>query len=145
MAKVPIIKFVKLQKNAILPTYAHKDDAGFDIYVISSGRLKRGEKKTFSTGIASEIPKGWFVSVRDRSGLSVKHGIHVLAGVIDAGYRGEWLMTVINLGTKAYTIEKGERIAQGIIHLAPQAKLTEVKKISESKRGIKGFGSTGRK
>jgi dUTP pyrophosphatase len=141
----PVLKLLRLHKDATLPSYSHDDDAGFDISVVVSGTIRKGEKKTFPTGIASEIPWGWFVSVRDRSGLSVNQGLHVLAGVIDAGYRGEWQITIINLGPKAYKVQKGERIAQGILQPAPQAKIVEVNKLSETKRGKKGFGSTGRK
>ena len=144
-AKKPVIKFLRLHKDVILPKYAHDDDAAFDISTVISGTIKKGEIKSFLTGIASEIPKGWYVSIRDRSGLAVNFGLHVLAGVIDAGYRGEWKMTLINLSKKAYRITKGERIAQGILLPSPQAKIIEVKKLTDSKRGEKGFGSTGRK
>lgn len=141
----PLLKFKLLHKDAKLPVYSHDDDAAFDISTLESGRIKKGGIKTFPSGIASEIPRGWYVSIRDRSGLAVNFGLHTLAGVIDAGYRGEWRMTLVNLGPKAYTIEKGERIAQGILLPCPQAKIIEVKKLSETKRGEKGFGSTGRK
>ena len=139
------IKFNILSKDGKLPVYAHEGDAGFDIYTSESLVLKKGEYKAVSTGISSEIPKDYFVSFRDRSGLAFNFGLHVLAGVIDSGYRGEWKVIIVNLGKKTYKVEKGERIAQGILQLAPQAKIVEAKKLSKSKRGKRGFGSTGKK
>ena len=139
-----MIKFLRLHKGAILPKYAHDDDAAFDLYTTTSGTIKKGEIKIFPTGIASEIPKGWFVSFRGRGSMSIK-GIDVFAGVIDAGYRGEWQVMLANTAGKRYRVEKGDKVAQGILQPAPQAKIIEVKKLSESKRGAKGFGSTGKK
>lgn len=141
----PVIKFIKLRKDAILPTYAHPDDAGFDLSSVEGKELKPGKLVIVSLGIASEIPLGWYAEIRDRSGLAFNHGIHTLAGTIDAGYRGEWKLALINQGGKSYKIVKHERVAQGILLSAPQARLVEAKKLSESTRGKRGFGSTGRK
>ncbi len=146
MAKsIPTLKFKLLNKVAKLPTYAHTDDAGFDLYSTVEKVLKPGKVEIIPLGIASEIPNGWYVEIRDRSGLSVNYGIHSLAGTIDAGYRGEWKIIVVNHGAKKYKVERHERIAQGVLQLAPQAKIVEAKKLSETKRGKGGFGSTGRK
>ena len=145
MAKKPVIKFLLLNVDAVLPTYAYPGDAAFDLYSTSAAVLKKGEYKVVPTGLSSEIPKGYFVSFRDRSGLAAKEGIHTMAGVIDSGYRGEWGVVLINLGKKAYRIQKGERIAQGILQPAPQALIKRVKKLTEAKRGRGGFGSTGKK
>src|SRR3989344_6155798 len=93
-----VIKFKLLKKGAKLPSYAHPGDAGFDIYAIASKKIKKGTHEIFPAGIASEISKGWFVSIRDRSGLAFKNGIHVLGGVVDSGYRGEWKIIVGNFG-----------------------------------------------
>ena len=139
------IKFVLLNKDAQIPIYAHDDDAAFDIYSSESLILKKGDYKAISTGISSEIPKGYFVSLRDRSGLAFNLGLHILGGVIDSGYRGEWKVIIANLGKKNYKFEKGERIAQGILQLAPHAKLIKSKKLSLTLRGKSGFGSTGKK
>jgi dUTP pyrophosphatase len=139
------IKFVLLNKDGQIPVYAHDDDAAFDIYSSESITLKKGEYKAISTGISSEIPKGYFVSFRDRSGLAFNFGLHILGGVIDPGYRGEWKVIVVNLGKKSYKFVKGERIAQGVFQPAPRAKLIKSKKLSETLRGKKGFGSTGKK
>jgi dUTP pyrophosphatase len=96
-----------------------------------------------ATGIASEIPINCFVSFRDRSSMGIK-GLHVLAGVIDAGYRGEWKVIMINLGNSDYQIEIGDKIAQGILQDATQVKIKQVNKLSNTKRGKEGFGSTGK-
>lgn len=141
----PIIKFKILKNGAKLPTYAHKGDAGFDIYAVSSKLIKKGSHEIVPTGVASEIAEGWFVSIRDRSGLAKDLGIHVLGGVVDASYRGEWRIILANFGPKDYKVTKGERIAQGILQPAPQAEIRKVKKISRTKRGKGGFGSTGKK
>ena len=145
MAKKPLIKFTLLESSAVLPFYAHPGDAAFDISSSEKTILKKGEYKVIHTGLAAQIPKGYFVSFRDRSGLAAKEGLHTMAGVIDSGYRGEWGVVLINLGKKTYKIQKGERIAQGILQPAPQAKIVKVKKLTETKRGKGGFGSTGKK
>ncbi len=140
-----VIKFVLFDEEAKIPAYVRPGDAAFDIYSIEEIRLGKGKILPVKTGVASEIPNGFFVSFRDRSGLAVKNGVHVMGGVIDANYRGEWIVILINLGHKAYKIEKGERIAQGLLQSVPAAKIVEVKKLSESVRGKSRFGSSGRK
>ncbi|MDO8452421.1 MAG: dUTP diphosphatase [bacterium] len=146
MARRPTLKFELLNKKAKLPQYAHEDDVGFDLYSTEKKTLKAGQWYTFNIGIASEVPKGWYVSVRDKSGLAAKHGLHTMAGVIDAGYRGEWGVVLINHGAKRYTVESGDKIAQGsVLQMPAQAKILQIEKLSETKRGKGGFGSTGRK
>ncbi|HTK03349.1 MAG TPA: dUTP diphosphatase [Alphaproteobacteria bacterium] len=139
------LKFQLLNANAKLPSFAHEDDAAFDIYSSESVILKKKEFKAIETGIASEIPVGFYVSFEGRSGLAVRNGIAVLGGIIDAGYRGEWKVILINLGSENLKIEKGDRIAQGIIHKLEKVKISESKSLSSSERGINGFGSTGKK
>src|SRR3990172_6438298 len=131
------LKFKRLTKNVKLPSFAYTSDAGFDVYSIESKTLSKNEKYAFSTGISSEIPQGFFVSLRDKSGLAANHGLHVLGGVIDSGYRGEWKVILINLGDLHYKVEKGEKIAQGILHKLSKVKIEEVRKQSNSKRGEK--------
>jgi len=140
-----VVKFTLLNKDAKLPSYAHDDDAGFDIYSNESVVLKKREYKGISTGISSEIPNGYFVSFRDKSGLAFNFGLHVMGGVIDAGYRGEWKVIMVNLSKKNYRFEKGDKVAQGVLQLVPHANIVESKNLSNSKRGKKGFGSTGKK
>ncbi len=140
----PIVKFQLLRADAKLPQYAHPDDAGFDIYSTEKKTLVPGERYVFQLGISSAIPEGYFVSFRDKSGLAAKYGLHTLAGVIDSGYRGEWGVVIVNTGTEPVTIEKGDKIAQGILQEAPRAKIIEVGKLSDTERGLGGFGSTGK-
>jgi dUTP pyrophosphatase len=144
MAKRPTIKFKLLNKNAKLPSYAHHDDAAFDVCSIEGAVIRPKEVKIIRTGLVAEIPKGWFVSFRGRGGVSSK-GVDVLAGVVDAGYRGEWQVVLANVGNKSYKVIKGEKIAQGILQPAPQARIIRAAKLNNTKRGKRGFGSTGRK
>lgn len=138
-----ILKFKKLQKDAIVPKYDHSDDAGFGIYSIEEKILKHMEYYAVATGISSEIPQDYFVSFRDRSSMAVK-GLHIMGGVIDAGYRGEWKVILINLSGADYKIEVGDKIAQGILQSAKQAKIEITEDLSNTSRGEGGFGSTGR-
>lgn len=138
-----ILKFKKLQKDAIVPKYDHSDDAGFGIYSIEEKILKPMEYYAVATGISSEIPQDYFVSFRDRSSMAVK-GLHIMGGVIDAGYRGEWKVILINLSGADYKIEVGDKIAQGILQSAKQAKIEITEDLSNTSRGEGGFGSTGR-
>ena len=140
-----VIKFKLLKKGAKLPSYAHPGDAGFDIYAVEAKNIKKDTHEIIPAGIASEFSKGWFVSIRDRSGLAFKNGIHVLGGVVDSGYRGEWKIILANFGPKDYKVAKGERIAQGILQPAPTAKIVKVRSLNKTQRGQKGFGSTGKK
>ncbi len=138
------IKVKKINPDATLPKYAKDGDAGLDLCSVEDYTLRRGEKKVFGTGLQFEIPQGYFGSMRDRSGLAAKHGIHTLAGVIDSGYRGEVGIILVNLGEQDFMIRKGDRIAQLIIQPYENCKITEVNEVNETSRGDGGFGSTGR-
>ncbi len=143
MVGAPILKVKKLDNRAKLPIRAHAGDAGLDLFSIESVEVKPGEIVEVKTGIAVEIPKGYFGLIKDRSGLAAK-GLHVLAGVIDEGYRGEIKVIMVNLGKKPLHIPVGSRFAQLIILPYPRnLKITEAKELTESERGEKGFGSTG--
>jgi len=139
-----MIKFIKTKGNAILPTYAHTTDAGFDLYSCEDYVLKPGERHVFNIGLISEFPDGYFVVIKPKSGLAVKAGIDVLAGIIDSGYRGEWGVVLINFGSEPYEFKTGDKIAQGIILAYEQASLVEANELGESERGMGGFGSTGK-
>ena len=139
-----IIKFKKTKENAVLPTYAHLTDAGFNLYSTENYSLIPGERYAFNIGLISEFPEGYFVVIKPRSGLAVKSGIDVLAGIIDSGYRGEWGIVLINLGQEVYEFKIGDKIAQGIILPYKQAQIEESETLGESDRGVGGFGSTGR-
>lgn len=139
-----VLKFQLLNKSAKLPEFAHNDDAGFDIFSNENVILRKGKVYGISTGISSEIPKGYYVSVRDKSGLAINNGIHTLGGVFDAGYRGEWKIILVNLGKEDFEIEKGNKIAQGILTKLVETNIVVVKTLKFSKRGKGGFGSTGK-
>jgi len=141
---MPKIVFKKLDAEAVIPNYAHLTDAGFDLYSIEDKTLKPGERHLFKIGLATEFPSGFFVLIKPKSGLAVKGGIDVLAGVIDSGYRGEWGIVLTNFGDQSYEFKKGDKIAQGILLSVNQAEITEAKDLAETKRGEGGFGSTGK-
>ena len=140
------LKIKKLNEDAIIPAYQTELAAGVDLHSIEDYILKTGERKLIKTGLAFEIEKGYEVQIRPRSGLAYKHGITVLntPGTIDADYRGEIMVLLINLGNEKFEIKKGERIAQAVIAPVVQADIIEVEELSDTKRGKKGFGSTGK-
>lgn len=138
------IKIKKLKTDAILPNYAHPGDAGVDVYASENVHMKKGERAKVSTGIAMEIPDGYVGLVWDKSGLSMNHGLKTLGGVIDAGYRGEVMIGVINLSHEDYVIEQGHKVAQILIQKIEAPNIKEVKELDNSHRGEKGFGSTGK-
>jgi dUTP pyrophosphatase len=107
--------------------------------------LQPGARALVPTGFAVAVPHGYEMQVRPRSGLAVKHGLTVLnsPGTVDADYRGPVAVPLINLGQDAFTIRRGERIAQAVIAAAPQVRLAEVAELDETERGQGGFGSTG--
>lgn len=139
-----ILKIKKLRADARIPSYAHPWDAGMDIYSCEDKKLLPQEQANISTGIAMEIPDGYVGLVWDKSGLSAKHGLKTLAGVIDAGYRGEVFIIMANVGNDAHTFKKGEKIAQMLIQKIEQPEFKEVDELSETSRGTGGFGSTGK-
>ena len=142
--KSMILKAKKLFPEAILPHYVHGGDAGLELYASQKTTLKPGERTSVPTGIALEIPDGYVGLVWDKSGLSHNHGLKPLGGVIDSGYRGEIKVGVINLSSENYTFEKGHKIAQMLVQKIERLEVTEADSLSESDRGHKGFGSTGK-
>lgn len=136
-------KVQKLAGNPKLPTKENPADAGIDIFTNETYTLKPGEVHMFSTGISVEFPKGYVALLWDRSGLGSK-GIHRLAGVIDSGYRGEWKVVLLNTTKKPYKIVAGDKIIQCVMQKYEPVKITEAKKLATSKRGKRGFGSSGR-
>ena len=139
------IKIKKIVKNAVIPKYAHYGDAGFDLYSTGGYIVKPKETAIVKTGIQIEIPNGYFGSIRDRSGLAVKHSIHTLAGVVDSGYRGEVKVALINLGEIEFVIREKDRIAQMIIQPYEFCRIKESGNLSETSRGDGGFGSSGKR
>lgn len=139
--KVNILSDWKLLAN--IPTKANSSDAGWDLYSTEEMELKPGQRHAFHTGIALEIPDGLVGLIWPRSGMSVKNGIDVLAGVIDSGYRGEIKVCLLNTGDKSCKINKGDRISQVLFQEVPNFKLT-LSELSDSSRGDNGFGSSGK-
>ena len=137
------INVKRFDKEIELPDFAHENDAAIDLRSAEEGVLSPGEKKVFKTGLAFAIPKGYAGLIWDRSGLAAKHSIHTMAGVIDAGYRGEVGVVMINLGKESFTVEKGMRIAQMLFHPILNVKLQESEELDDTTRGEGGFGSTG--
>ena len=129
-----------------LPVYASEDAAGLDIAAAEELTLEPGARHAFATGFAIEIPRGYEVQVRPRSGLAIKHGITCLntPGTIDSDYRGEIKVILINLGSESFPVRRGDRIAQIVPAPMLRAQFTEVESLAETTRGRGGFGSTGR-
>jgi dUTP pyrophosphatase len=146
--KIPI-KFIN-KSEFKSPTYAKEGDSGFDLRATEGGTLKSLERKLVPTSLFFELPDGYELQIRPRSGLAYKHGITVLnsPGTVDTGYRGEIKVLLVNLSNEEFSWEKGERIAQGVIAhriSSDLGDLIEVTEINESERGDGGFGSTGKK
>ena len=139
------IKFVKLREGAHIPQKAHEDDAGFDLYASEDFLLKAHSFGCVPTAISMELPRGTEAQVRPRSGLAARHGITVLnsPGTIDAGYRGEVKVILINHGDNDFEITAGMRIAQLVISSVINASVVEVSSLDRSDRGEGGFGSSG--
>ena len=143
------IQIKKLSSSVSIPKYATPGSSGMDIaaYLENSIIINPGEKSLVSTGLMMAIPKGYEVQIRPRSGLAAKKNITVLntPGTIDADYRGEIKVLLINHGKEKFVIENGERIAQMVVCPVVQADLEEVKELPDTYRGSGGFGSTGAK
>jgi len=139
------IKIKKLDKEVELPVYAKEHDAALDLRSAVNGVIKAGETKTFGTGLVFQIPKGHAGLVWDRSGLATKNSIHTLAGVVDAGYRGEVRIVLKNLGADDFKVEKGMRIAQMVIQPVVNGKVVEAEELEKTERSGTGFGSSGLK
>jgi len=137
-----IIKFKKLTSAAIIPTRKHDTDSGMDICSTEAKNLGPGERYTFATGIAAEIPDGYELQVRPRSGLSSK-GIDAKFGTVDRGYTGEIRIILVNNTMDFKTVGMGERIAQLVLAPVAIPEIVEVDEIADAERGANGFGSTG--
>jgi len=139
------LKFKRLLPDAILPTYETEGAAGFDLYVAEETVSPAGKTILVRTGWAVEIPEGYEIQIRPRSGTTYKTGLIVKnsPGTIDSDYRGEIKIIIYNTGERyGHCINKGDRIAQGVLKKVPKAEIIEVEELSETKRGEGGFGST---
>ena len=136
------------KSNFEAPAYATENSAGVDLRANIDGPLllQPMQRKLIPTGIYMELPVGYEAQVRPRSGLAIKHGLTVLnaPGTIDADYRGEIGVPIINLSEEDYVIQPGERIAQMVITIYAKVEFAEVKELTHTERGEGGFGSTGK-
>ena len=139
----------RLSKDINLPKYETDGSSGMDLSanIDSNIKIEPGETSIIPTGISVSIPKNFEIQIRPRSGLAAKNQISVLntPGTIDADYRGEIKVILINLGKKTFLIEKGARLAQMVLSPIEKAKIREVENLEKTKRGSGGFGSTGTK
>ncbi|MBS1891131.1 MAG: dUTP diphosphatase [Actinobacteria bacterium] len=141
------LRVTKLNISAVIPTRGHPGDAGLDLYSTEDAHMGPGERWSIGTGIAIEVPEGHAGLVLPRSGLAREHGIGLVnsPGLIDAGYRGEIRVLLLNTDpAETVRIEAGARIAQLVITPIALAEPVEVAELSDSARGDGGFGSTGR-
>ena len=140
--QLPVKKF---HPGATMPTRAHDDDAGLDLYANATLTSPSGKNVLVPTGIGVSVPAGYVGLIHPRSGLAAKHMITVLnaPGTVDEGYIGEVLVNIINHGRKPYTIRAGERIAQLLIQRVEHPTIQVVDQLQPTQRGIQGHGSTG--
>ena len=138
------LKIKKLRPDVKVPSYAHTGDAGFDVYIPDDLTIQPGERLSIPLGLAMEIPEGHTGLLLDKSGLSHKHGLKSFGGVIDAGYRGEFHVGIMNLSDKPYSFAKGDKIIQMLIMPVVHADIIETDTLSDSTRGTGAFGSSGK-
>ena len=141
------VKIKRIHPLAKLPKQAREGDAGMDLFSVEELDLQPGSSALIATGIQMQLPEGTEAQVRPRSGLALKHGITVLnsPGTIDAGYRGEVGVILINHGKEVFHVERHMRIAQLVVQYIPQVRIEEVEVLEASARGEQGFGSSGTK
>lgn len=137
-----MLSVTKLSEDAFLPTYGSEYAAGLDLYSTKDVMVLPGERVLVPLDIAIELPKNTYGHILPRSGLALKKGIHIGAGVIDEDYRGNVGVLLFNLGKESVEFKKGDRIAQMVVKPYVHVMVQE-KNVSESERGDKGFGSTG--
>jgi dUTP pyrophosphatase len=139
------VKIKKISENAQIPDYAHHGDSGADLFATADETLAPMARTAIPTGLAAEVPMGYELQVRPKSGLALKSGLTVLntPGTIDFGYRGEIKVILVNLSGETYRIKKGQKIAQLVVAPVAYAKFEQVAELSDTSRGTGGFGSTG--
>jgi dUTP pyrophosphatase len=136
----------RLDPELPIPSYAHPGDAGADLYAVRDVELLPGERAVVGTGVAIALPDGFAAFVHPRSGLAARHGLTLVnaPGTVDAGYRGEIRVTLLNTDLKdAVRLKRGDRIAQLVIQRVEKATFYDVDRLPGSARGADGFGSTG--
>ena len=128
-----------------IPRHARPGDAGIDLHARETADLAPGERRAIPTGIAVAVPEGYVGLVAPRSGLAIRSGLSIVntPGILDSGYRGEIAVILINLGSEAVHISRGDRIAQLVVVPVATIEFEVVEQLEESERGAGGFGSTG--
>jgi len=140
------IEVVRLDADLPLPVYAHPGDAGADLLTTVDVRLEPGERALVPTGVAIALPEGYVALVHPRSGLAARHGLSIVntPGTVDAGYRGEIKVLLVNLDRhEPIELARGDRIAQLVVQRVSRAAFVEVERLADSVRGSGGYGSTG--
>ena len=139
------VKIQKINGDAIIPAYSQEDDAGMDLFSTKDYIIMPNHRILVGTGLKVEIPRGYEMQIRPKSGLAIRNGITVLntPGTIDAGYRGEVGVILINKSSLPYKVEKGQKIAQAVFNKIEKAKFIVSTNLSKTERGDGGFGSTG--
>jgi dUTP diphosphatase len=135
-----------LHPQARVPARAHPEDAGADLFAVESVVIPPGERRDVGIGVAIAIPEGYGGFVQPRSGLAFKHGIMLVnsPGLIDSGYRGELRVCLYNSGLEPFSVGVGDRVAQLVVQRVVTPNFAEAPELTESARGERGFGSTGR-
>ena len=145
MADGPVVRIRRLNPEARLPRYEHPGDSGADLYSTGGYVLDPFGRIAVPTGLAAEVPAGFELQVRPKSGLALGDGVTVLnsPGTVDSGYRGEIKVILVNLGSRPYRVAAGQKVAQLVLAPVIRAEFAEVGELSPSERGSGGFGSTG--
>lgn len=140
-----MFRIAKHSVEAIVPTRATDGSAGYDLYALEDAHIDPMSQVVIDTGISIQIPKDCYVRVAPRSGLAFRHGLHVMAGVVDSDYRDSIKVILFNLGKTGVAIHKGNRIAQMILEkiYTPQWEEVTLSELTDTTRGTNGFGSTG--
>ena len=142
----------KIHENAVIPQFAHATDTGFDLFTVENTIIQANKKSIVRTGLIFDLPYGWGIQVRNKSGITVKGvpnllgynaDITVYIGTIDSAYRGELGIMVKNDTEETIVIPSGTKLAQGVLEKVYQCTFTEIEEVSETDRGNGGFGSTG--
>lgn len=142
------LNYIKSHKDSKDPSYAYKTDSGFDLYTVEEVNFKPFERKLVPTGLSFDIPEGYEIQVRTKSGLAINQGLMVLnsPGTVDQGYTGEVKVILMNMNDHNVRVEKGQKIAQAVlcpVVSGKWVKLVKVKKLEDKDRSDNGFGSTG--
>lgn len=133
---------VKLDDGAFVPTRAHETDAGLDLYAMDTSAIMPYNSRTFDTGVHLEIPEGYVGDIKSKSGMMMYNDI-ITDGTVDCGYTGSIRVKLFNLGSTAYWVERGQKIAQIVIKKIITPDLEIVEELEDTERGTGGFGSTG--